>query len=116
MRAGQEAQTSSDKIRRQTAQSFVARRTAAIELGAGEFLAKPVSIEDFINRVRTQCDTARGDNSLVDTLAVKTRRPQMLRRRYVRILICEICSGAASAIDRQGSAARDIFTARSPDR
>ena len=54
-----------------TAKDDLATRAAAIELGASEFLAKPVNIEDFITRVRTQCHIAQWDKSLDDTLAAK---------------------------------------------
>jgi DNA-binding response OmpR family regulator len=54
-----------------TAKDDLATRAAAIELGASEFLAKPVNIEDFITRVRTQCHISQLDKSLDDTLAAK---------------------------------------------
>jgi DNA-binding response OmpR family regulator len=54
-----------------TAKDDLATRAAAIELGASEFLAKPVNIEDFITRVRTQCHISQWDKSLDDTLAAK---------------------------------------------
>ncbi len=54
-----------------TAKDDLATRAAAIDLGASEFLAKPLNIEDFINRVRTQCDIAQWDKSLDNKLAVK---------------------------------------------
>jgi len=54
-----------------TAKDDLATRAAAIELGASEFLAKPVNIEDFITRVRTQCDISQWDKSLETTLAAK---------------------------------------------
>jgi PleD family two-component response regulator len=53
------------------AKDDLATRAAAIELGASEFLAKPVNIEDFITRVRTQCHISQWDKSLDDTLAAK---------------------------------------------
>jgi DNA-binding response OmpR family regulator len=37
----------------------------------GEFLAKPVNIEDFITRVRTQCHISQWDKSVATTLAAK---------------------------------------------
>ena len=55
-----------------TAKDDLATRAAAIELGASEFLAKPVNIEDFVTRVRTQCHISQWDKSLNDTLAAKT--------------------------------------------
>ena len=54
-----------------TAKDDLATRAAAIELGASEFLAKPVNIEDFITRVRTQCHISQWDKSLENTLAAK---------------------------------------------
>ena len=54
-----------------TAKDDLATRAAAIELGASEFLAKPVNIEHFITRVRTQCHISQWDKSLDDTLAAK---------------------------------------------
>ena len=54
-----------------TAKDDLATRAAAIALGASEFLAKPVNIEDFITRVRTQCHISQWDKSLDDTLAAK---------------------------------------------
>jgi DNA-binding response OmpR family regulator len=54
-----------------TAKDDLATRAAAIELGASEFLAKPVNIEDFITRVRTQCHISQWDKSLETTLAAK---------------------------------------------
>jgi DNA-binding response OmpR family regulator len=54
-----------------TAKDDLATRSAAIELGASEFIAKPVNIEDFITRVRTQCHIAQWDKSLATTLEAK---------------------------------------------
>jgi DNA-binding response OmpR family regulator len=54
-----------------TAKDDLSTRAAAIELGASEFLAKPVNIEDFITRVRTQCHISQWDKSLDDALAAK---------------------------------------------
>ena len=54
-----------------TAKDDLATRTAAIELGVSEFLNKPVNIEDFITRVRTQCHISQWDKSVATTLATK---------------------------------------------
>ena len=54
-----------------TAKDDLATRAAAIELGASDFLAKPVNIEDFVTRVRTQCDISQWDKSLETALAAK---------------------------------------------
>jgi len=54
-----------------TAKDDLATRAAAIELGASEFLAKPVNIEDFITRVRTQCDISQWDKCLETNLEAK---------------------------------------------
>jgi DNA-binding response OmpR family regulator len=54
-----------------TAKDDLATRAAAIKLGASEFLAKPVNIEDFITRVRTQCHVSQWDKSVATTLAAK---------------------------------------------
>lgn len=54
-----------------TAKDDLATRAAAIELGASEFIAKPINIEDFIIRVRTQCHISQWDKSLANTLAAK---------------------------------------------
>jgi DNA-binding response OmpR family regulator len=51
-----------------TAKDDLATRTAAMKLGASDFLAKPVNMNDFLTRVRTQCDTSRWDKSLDNTL------------------------------------------------
>jgi PleD family two-component response regulator len=39
-----------------------------MEFGASEFLAKPVNIEDFLTRVRTQYHISRWDKNLATTL------------------------------------------------
>jgi two-component system response regulator MprA len=52
-----------------TAKDDLATRAAAMELGASDFLAKPVNIEDFLTRVQTQCDISHWDKNLTTTLA-----------------------------------------------
>jgi PleD family two-component response regulator len=42
-----------------------------MELGVSEFLAKPVNIEDFLTRVRTQCHISQWDRTL-DAAFVRT--------------------------------------------
>ena len=54
-----------------TAKDDLATRTAAMELGASEFLAKPVNINDFITRVRAQRDVSRWDQNLLVTLSAE---------------------------------------------
>ncbi|MBM4299643.1 MAG: response regulator [Deltaproteobacteria bacterium] len=54
-----------------TAKDDLATRTAALELGASEYLNKPVNIEDFITRVRTQCHISQWDKSVATTLGAK---------------------------------------------
>jgi DNA-binding response OmpR family regulator len=51
-----------------TAKDDLATRAAAMEFGASEFLAKPVNIEDFLTRVRTQCQISHWDKNLATTL------------------------------------------------
>ncbi len=51
-----------------TAKDDLATRAAAMEFGASEFLAKPVNIEDFLTRVRTQCHISHWDKNLATTL------------------------------------------------
>jgi len=52
-----------------TAKDDLATRAAAMEFGASEFLAKPVNVEDFLTRVRTQCQISRWDKNLATTLS-----------------------------------------------
>ena len=47
-----------------TAKDDLATRSAAMTLGASEFIAKPVNIDDLITRVRTQCDVSERDKSI----------------------------------------------------
>ena len=54
-----------------TAKDDLTTREAAMELGVSEFLAKPVNIEDFITRVRTQCHISQWDKTL-DAAFVRT--------------------------------------------
>lgn len=51
-----------------TAKDDLATRAAAMEFGASEFLTKPVNIEDFLTRVRTQCHISHWDKNLATTL------------------------------------------------
>lgn len=53
-----------------TAKDDLATRSAAMSLGVSEFLAKPVNIEDFLTRVRTQRDNRQwndDNNANLDT-------------------------------------------------
>ena len=52
-----------------TAKDDLATRAAAMALGVSEFLAKPVNINDFLTRVRTQCHNAQWDKDLDAALA-----------------------------------------------
>jgi DNA-binding response OmpR family regulator len=42
-----------------TAKDDIATRATAMNLGVSDFLAKPVNIEDFLTRVRTQCQVSQ---------------------------------------------------------
>ena len=55
-----------------TAKDDLATRAAAMTLGVSEFLAKPVNIEDFLTRVRTQvsiCEWEKSIESAFSTIA-----------------------------------------------
>jgi DNA-binding response OmpR family regulator len=52
-----------------TAKDDLATRAAAMALGVSEFLAKPVNIDDFMNRISTQCHAAKWERNLDATLA-----------------------------------------------
>lgn len=52
-----------------TAKDDVTTRTAAMRLGVCEFLAKPVNMEDFVSRVRSQRDVIDWDKRLDVALA-----------------------------------------------
>jgi DNA-binding response OmpR family regulator len=47
-----------------TAKDDIATRITAMNLGASDFLAKPVNIEDLLTRVRTQCQISQWEKSL----------------------------------------------------
>jgi len=47
-----------------TAKDDLATRSAAIALGASEFIAKPVNIDDLLTRVRTQSHVSHWDKSI----------------------------------------------------
>ena len=47
-----------------TAKDDLATRSAAIALGASDFLAKPINIEDLLTRVRTQCHVSQRDKTI----------------------------------------------------
>ena len=47
-----------------TAKDDLATRSAAIRLGASEFIAKPVNIDDLLTRVSTQCHVSEWDKSI----------------------------------------------------
>ena len=51
-----------------TAKDDLATRSAAIALGASEFIAKPVNIDDLLTRVRTQCHVSLWDKSIESTM------------------------------------------------
>ena len=57
-----------------TAKDDLTTRRSAMELGVSEFLAKPVNIEDFITRVRTQCHISQWDKTL-DPAFARTAEP-----------------------------------------
>ena len=52
-----------------TAKDDIATRTSAINLGVSDFLAKPVNIEDFLTRIRTQFQVAQWDKNLNEACA-----------------------------------------------
>ena len=52
-----------------TAKDDIATRTAAMNLGVSDFLAKPVNIEDFLTRIRAQCQISQWDKNLDDVCA-----------------------------------------------
>jgi DNA-binding response OmpR family regulator len=54
-----------------TAKDDLATRAAAMALGVSEFLTKPVNIEDFLMRVRTQCHAAQWERNLDAALEIK---------------------------------------------
>ena len=54
-----------------TAKDDITTREIAMGLCVSEFLAKPVNVEDFITRVRTQCHIAQWDKNL-DSAFVRT--------------------------------------------
>lgn len=54
-----------------TAKDDLATRAAAMALGVSEFLAKPVNIDDFLTRVRTQCNNRQLDDELNATLSAQ---------------------------------------------
>jgi len=47
-----------------TAKDDLATRSAAIRIGASEFIAKPVNVDDLLTRVRTQCHVSEWDKSI----------------------------------------------------
>jgi len=51
-----------------TAKDDLATRSAAIRLGASDFIAKPVNIDDLLTRVRTQCHVSEWDKSIESTM------------------------------------------------
>ncbi|HVO92652.1 MAG TPA: response regulator [Terriglobales bacterium] len=55
-----------------TAKDDLATRAAAMALGVSEFLAKPLNIDDFLVRVRTQLRATQWEKNLDDILATKT--------------------------------------------
>jgi two-component system, OmpR family, response regulator MprA len=52
-----------------TAKDDIATRTSAMNLGVSDFLAKPVNIEDFLTRIRTQRQVAQWDKNLNEACA-----------------------------------------------
>jgi len=64
-----------------TAKDDVATRTAAMNLGVCEFLAKPVNIEDFVSRVRTQRDVIDWDKRLDAALAADPQKTADVAKR-----------------------------------
>lgn len=51
-----------------TAKDDMVTRTAAMELGVSEFLAKPLNIDDLLTRLRTQCQICQWDKNLVSVI------------------------------------------------
>lgn len=56
-----------------TAKDDLATRAAAMALGVSEFVAKPVNIDDFLTRIRTQCDNRQWDKELDATLSADVK-------------------------------------------
>jgi|RhiMetdeSRZDD1v2_1073273.scaffolds.fasta_scaffold230365_3 two-component system, OmpR family, response regulator MprA len=56
-----------------TAKDDIATRTTAMNLGVSDFLAKPVNIEDFLTRIRTQCQVSQWDKNLNEVYAAKAQ-------------------------------------------
>ena len=56
-----------------TAKDDISTRAEAMTLGVSEFLAKPVNIEDFLTRVRTQCQISQWDKEMDDRMASKVQ-------------------------------------------
>lgn len=54
-----------------TAKDDTSTRAEAMALGVSEFLAKPVNVEDFLTRVRTQCQIAQWDKEMDDKIVSK---------------------------------------------
>jgi two-component system response regulator MprA len=61
-----------------TAKDDLATRAAAMNLGVSEFLAKPVNIEDFLTRVRTQIHIHEWGKNIDDTFAAADHQPKSL--------------------------------------
>lgn len=57
-----------------TAKDDLATRTAAMNMGVSEFLAKPVNIDDFLDRVRTQLSVRQWVRN-VDAVFTSTSTP-----------------------------------------
>ena len=55
-----------------TAKDDIATRAEAMSLGASEFLAKPVNVEDLLTRVRTQCQMTQWDKELDKVMEQKS--------------------------------------------
>ena len=56
-----------------TAKDDLATRAAAMALGVSEFLTKPVNIEDFLTRVRTQCANLQWDDEIDTVLSANAK-------------------------------------------
>src|SRR6266545_771140 len=56
-----------------TAKDDIATRTTSMNLGVSDFLAKPVNIEDFLTRIRTQRQISQWDKNLDEACAANAQ-------------------------------------------
>jgi two-component system, OmpR family, response regulator MprA len=56
-----------------TAKDDIVTRTTAMNLGVCDFLAKPINIEDFLTRIRTQYQISQWDKNLDEACAANAQ-------------------------------------------